>query len=275
MRSAGPRQSPFVSRNSFERDEEDLFSVAHPDANNRYEWGSPVERDKLTTHRGSGGTENSLSTAPYDSAASSTRLSVSTNPSSIDARSDRNVQTFKDIPVPPPSARPGFLRNSARTFSLGLGNKSRQELPDLSSAPPVPPVPQHDHINTRSRAVTASSASTATPPRLFDSDLDLDSSELDGFGNMFDGIGSKQSRDVSPSGRQQQRVSPVLRELTRNANPNDRTSPPLHLRAIPIRAWRLVQTLEAPRRDLLGRIEKMKSSLHLTPTLHKILMRAL
>jgi hypothetical protein len=39
------------------------------------------------------------------------------------------------------------------------------------------------------RAVTTSTASTVTPPRLFDSDLALENSELDGFGNMFDHIG--------------------------------------------------------------------------------------
>jgi hypothetical protein len=146
---------------------------------------------------GSGGTEHSGSTAPYDSAASSSRLSVSTNPSSIDAKSDRNVQAqYKDIPVPPaPSARPGFLRNSARTFSLGMGLKSKEPSypTPADSNGALPPLP----LESRGRAATASSASTATPPRLFDSDLALDSSELNDFGNMFEGIGAN-SRDPSP-----------------------------------------------------------------------------
>jgi hypothetical protein len=152
-----------------------------------------------TQRRGSGGTDHSVSTAPYDSAASSSRLSVSTNPSSIDARSDRNVQAqYKDIPVPPaPSARPGFLRNSGRTFSLGLGLRSSKDnaAPPASQhdhGPPLPPLP----IEPRGRAATASSASTATPPRLFDTDLALDNNE-DGFRNMFEGIGTA-SRDSSP-----------------------------------------------------------------------------
>ncbi|KEF53808.1 uncharacterized protein A1O9_10209 [Exophiala aquamarina CBS 119918] len=51
--------------------------------------------------------------------------------------------------------------------------------------------------NKRDRAVTASTASTATPPRLFDSDLALENSEMDGFGNMFDHIeSSSQSQGI-------------------------------------------------------------------------------
>ncbi|KIW71935.1 hypothetical protein PV04_00161 [Phialophora macrospora] len=160
----------------------DMFAVGRPDASNR----------------GSGGTERSHSTAPYDSAASSARLSTSsTNPSSIDARSDKNVQApgsrpHNDIPVPPPaSARPGFLRSPARTFSFGVvkGSRGSPTLPDATLPPLV--------NNKRNRTVTESTASTATPPRLFDSDLSLENTELDGFGNMFDHIGS--SPDPGPT----------------------------------------------------------------------------
>ena len=155
--------------------------------------------------RGSGGTERSHSSAPYDSAASSARLSTSsTNPSSIDARSDKNVHSagarpFNDIPAPPPtSARPGFLRGPSRTFSFGVtkGGRGSPTSPDNALPPPVP--------NTRNRTVTSSTASTATPPRLFDSDLALEKSELDGFENMFDHIGS--SPDPAPSRLRHQEV---------------------------------------------------------------------
>lgn len=162
--------------------EDDMFAVGRPDASNR----------------GSGGTERSHSTAPYDSAASSARLSTSsTNPSSIDARSDKNVQAsgargFNDIPVPPPaSARPGFLRNSSRTFSFGIANGGRGSPTSPNGA--LPPLVD----NKRNRTVTESTASTATPPKLFDSDLTLEDSEMDGFGNMFDHIGS--STDPAPA----------------------------------------------------------------------------
>lgn len=98
---------------------------------------------------------------------------------------------------PPPSTRPGFLRNSARTFSLGMGLKSKDTSTsspaDSPGGPALPPLP----LEARGRAATASSASTATPPRLFDSDLALDNSELNDFGNMFEGIGLN-GRDPSP-----------------------------------------------------------------------------
>ena len=214
LRSAGAGPPTLNAKNSFYHDEEDLFSVARPDATNRY--GGALEFPlTLMLYRGSGGTENSLSTSHYDSNASSTRLSTSTTPSSIDNRSDRNVQaTYKDIPVPPPpSARPGFLRNSARTFSLGVGLKSSKE-PQFSSpaASPAPAIHPANSSDSRGRALTASSASTATPPKLFDSDLALDNSELDGFGNMFDGIGLKSSRDASP--RSSQNVRSDLNKQT-------------------------------------------------------------
>lgn len=54
--------------------------------------------------------------------------------------------------------------------------------------------------------MTNSTASTATPPRLFDTDLALDSSELDNFGNMFDNIGVRSSRDMSSYGVAVQKV---------------------------------------------------------------------
>jgi len=85
-----------LPRGSFEDDSEHSFSVARDDAHNRYADGSSLIRHHmLITNSGSGGTSNSLSTTQYDSAASSTRLSVaSTNPSSVDARSDKNVKAI-------------------------------------------------------------------------------------------------------------------------------------------------------------------------------------
>lgn len=146
---------------------------------------------QLTRFRGSGGTERSHSTAPNGSAASSARLSTSsTNPSSLDTKSDKNVpnsgsRPFNDIPVPPPpSGRHGFLASPTKTLSLGIMKGSRGSPTSPSGGPPVLP------NNPRNRTMTSSTASTATPPRLFDSDLALENSELDAFGNMFDHIGS-------------------------------------------------------------------------------------
>ncbi|KAJ9606109.1 hypothetical protein H2200_009070 [Cladophialophora chaetospira] len=176
MTSTGAPMPP--PKDQYGNEEDDMFAVGRPDASNR----------------GSGGTARSQSSAPYDSAASSARLSTSsTNPSSVDTRSDKNVQgagsrPFNDIPLPPPkSARPGFLQNSSRTFSKG--NRGSPPSPEVALPPLID--------NRRNRTVTESTASTATPPRLFDSDLALENTELDGFGNMFDHIGS--SPDPAPT----------------------------------------------------------------------------
>ena len=152
-------------------------------------------------------TDNSASTrAPYSSAASSARLSSSsTIPSSADTLSDisaasANPKPFHDIPVPPaPVPRPPFsLRGSARTFSFGsrTGGSS-----STASQPPLPvlprPAPMAD--NGRDRAFSASTASTATPPKLLDAELGFGDNEADGFSNMFDNIGKRDSRIMSSS----------------------------------------------------------------------------
>ncbi|EXJ78514.1 hypothetical protein A1O1_08915 [Capronia coronata CBS 617.96] len=196
MASGGaPRPPP---KDHDDHEEDDIFVGARQDVSNR----------------GSGGTERSHSTAPYDSGASSTRLSISsTNPSSVDTRSDKdkNLHTStqrspNDVPVPPPSAaKPAFLRSPGRTFSFGIVRGSR-------GSPTGSPGAHVVIDNNRSRAVTtstASTASTATPPRLFDSDLALENSELDGFGNMFDHIGSSPgSAPVRPIQEEEPMSSP-------------------------------------------------------------------
>ncbi|KIW88017.1 uncharacterized protein Z519_11127 [Cladophialophora bantiana CBS 173.52] len=183
LKTAATGAPPPPPKDHFDHEEVDLFALGRPDASNR----------------GSGGTERSHSTAPNDSAASSARLSTSsTNPSSIDTKSDKNVQggagsrPFNDISAPHSVlTRPGFIRSPARTFSFGVVKGSRASPASPTSA--LPPLID----TTRNRAVTTSTTSTATPPRLFDTDLSLESSELDEFGNMFDHIGS--SRDAVPS----------------------------------------------------------------------------
>jgi hypothetical protein len=53
---------------------------------------------------------------------------------------------------------------------------------------------------TRERAMTESSytsGSTATPPKLLDTDLDLGQSDLDGLGSMFESFGKRRSQILS------------------------------------------------------------------------------
>lgn len=123
----------------------------------------------------------------------------STNPSSVETRSDKNGvagSRGNNDTSSQPSSRGGFLKNAGRTFSFGNIRRSHE----VNDLPPLPPVPAKTPASSmRDRSMTVSSVTTATPPRLEDTDLSLDNSELDGFGNMFDGIGSKASREPSPS----------------------------------------------------------------------------
>lgn len=188
-------------RSSFEEDSEDLFSVVRHDVTNRYVRLRIQAYNKADSFSGSGGTNNSLATVPYDSAASSTRYSnSSTNPSSVDSGSGRNVRAhatsasqlpYDDIPAPPAHSKAGFLKNAGRTFSFGINKHNPRESPEQ---PPT----MHSQLPhpSRERAMTTSSVTTATPPRLDDSNFSLKSSD-DDFGNMFASLGSKASREVS------------------------------------------------------------------------------
>ncbi|KAI1356727.1 hypothetical protein F5Y01DRAFT_2644 [Xylaria sp. FL0043] len=78
-------------------------------------------------------------------------------------------------PVPPVHKSSGFLKQAGRTFSFG-GNK-KHTLPPIPAEEPVPPMPEYrtpETPNGRSRAATASTVTSATPPKLEDSDLKLD-----------------------------------------------------------------------------------------------------
>lgn len=130
--------------------------------------------------------------------------SSSTVPSSTDTHSEigptsGNPRPFHDIPVPPtPVSRPPFsLRASARTFSFG--SKAAQPSPVAPSRQPGPTFYNQATSTAdanRERAFSASTTSTATPPKLLDADMTLGDSDGDGFSNMFDNIGKRSSRHV-------------------------------------------------------------------------------
>ncbi|EEP82930.1 predicted protein [Uncinocarpus reesii 1704] len=114
---------------------------------------------KLTGSTGSGGTNNSSSTGRlYDSSSSAKFSSSSTLPSD---------NSTHDITVPPipESSFASALRAAGRTFSFGT------KPPKI--VPPNQTTPRQSHSMARERAMTASTTSTATPPRLLESDLNL------------------------------------------------------------------------------------------------------
>lgn len=156
-------------------------------------------RSVLTHGRESGGTNHSSSTGClYDTSSSSARFSsTSTLPSSTDVTPEEPHPTgskmVHELPIPPiPESQPAFsVRAGGRTFSFG--RKAAQ-----------PPSPSTTHAEApgkkatvRERATTTSSfasASTATPPKLLDTDLSFGGSDFDGFGKMFESFGKRRSR---------------------------------------------------------------------------------
>ncbi|MCJ1419366.1 hypothetical protein MMC32_005720 [Xylographa parallela] len=210
-------------------------------------------------NRGSGGTQKSSSSGGlYDTSSSSARFSSSStlpSTSSIENHTDDSIHAHPKplpaLPIPPiPAAQPGFLRQAGRTFSLG--RKAAQAAQIAQTAEAVQDVPEREemlstpqyrvpsadvsetpHI-TRQRAMTETSGSTATPPKLLDTDLDFgQADDPDDFGNMFEGFGDDRKRlsrspdspDV-PKHTQYGRPNSVLAANPYLANRSPYTPPP-------------------------------------------------
>ncbi|KAI0012161.1 hypothetical protein F4779DRAFT_626094 [Xylariaceae sp. FL0662B] len=141
------------------------------------------------TNRGSG-SSNTTKTASDNSSRHS---NASTAPSSTDftpqddwRSSSRKAMTLTDGPTPPlhknggGKSGGGFLKQAGRTFSFA--NNKKEVLPTIpaeESVPAVPALSDEYHPGTldkrsRSRAETASTTSTATPPKVEDQDFVLD-----------------------------------------------------------------------------------------------------
>ncbi len=210
--------------------EENVFVDSSPgsELSNRYvneRWDEFIAEG---CSRGSGTTNNSASSrGQNDNSSASARFSSSsTLPSSTDTHlDDRPPPLPKDHyhrPVPPiPEPAQFSFRSSARTFSFG--RKKPQSASTLSSPVSRSTLalgkPQSPHGLTRERALTESSytsGSTATPPKLLDTDLDLGQSDLDGLGSMFESFGKRRSQLISGQ---------VTADLERTASP---VSLPLH-----------------------------------------------
>ncbi|EED21723.1 conserved hypothetical protein [Talaromyces stipitatus ATCC 10500] len=147
----------------------------------------------LPHNRASGGTNNSASTGLYDSSSSARYSSSSTLPSSTDVPvHNDHSRGVHDLPVPPVPESPSVfsLRAAGRTFSFGA-RSLRTSTPVSHSRQQTTASPS----TTRDRATTASSASTAIPPKLLDSDLTIGRAgdDDDGFGSMFENFGKRKS----------------------------------------------------------------------------------
>lgn len=158
---------------------------ATPNEASAEEASKPLHNKLLTKIRGSSGTNNSsLTGRPYGSSSSSAKYSSSsTLPSSAGA-------STHDVPPIPESPFSFSLRAAGRTFSFG----SKTKTPTIQSPPSRP---QTKSSLSQSRPMTTSTSSTATPPRLPESNLKIES---DGdWGNMFDGIDKRKSTTPSPA----------------------------------------------------------------------------
>lgn len=182
--------------------------------------GTPVfERPSeiLTDSHSSSDTTNSLTTLPNDSTASSRYSNASTNPSSVDSGSSRNVkqagQRFYEDASTAQShvSKPSFLKNAGRTFSFGISKHNASR--DMSDVPPLPTDAGRrtaaSSIQQRERSMTESSVSTAAPPRLDEHTFSIKASGDDDFGNMFAHMGAKSSREVSAY-RQRRQLSVLV-----------------------------------------------------------------
>ncbi|KAI1326198.1 hypothetical protein F5Y16DRAFT_235277 [Xylariaceae sp. FL0255] len=140
----------------------------------------------LESNRGSG----SSNTTKTHSDNSSRHSNASTAPSSAEYGTPqdewRDPITRKPLPLtdnssvpplPPVPKSSGFLKNAGRTFSFG-GSKKNHALPPIPAEEVAPPMPEITYNpgtpGGRSRATTASTISTATPPKLEDRDFMLD-----------------------------------------------------------------------------------------------------
>ncbi|KAI4167608.1 MAG: hypothetical protein LQ343_007072 [Gyalolechia ehrenbergii] len=176
---------------------------SNPNFSNRYLTSEKPSLASLTLVSGSGGTNNSSSSGGHDNSSSSARFSSSsTLPSPTDIPLDDKPlphphDTHRLPPPPVPATHPLSLRAGGRAFSFG-----RKKPQSPSSGSPITQPPQvygrseDSGIRGRDRALTESSyasGSTAMPPKLLDTGLDLGSSDFDSFGDMFENFGKRRS----------------------------------------------------------------------------------
>ena len=161
--------------------------------------------------RGSGGTHNSASSgglndnSSYEARFSSTSTLPSAADVPLDDRPSPNTKDHYNIPAPPiPESHPLSLKAAGRAFSFG---RKRAESPSMPGHGPRQAIGSaksdgYESFN-RPRAMTESSyasESTATPPRLLSTELELEQDDLNDFGNMFESFGKNEIKLVKEPG---------------------------------------------------------------------------
>ncbi|CAG8093954.1 unnamed protein product, partial [Penicillium nalgiovense] len=168
---------------SMMEDSDNIFAERErPLDKSRYDRPSTMDslRRRLTGNRDSGNYESSTSTR----LSSSSTLPSSTEVPPPDETLSPHSR-IHDVPAPPPLT--SALRAAGRTFSFG-GRFSK-------SGPQVPRQQTPDAAHNR--PVTGSTDSTATPPKLPDTDFAL--SSQDDFNKMFENMDARESSAIRES----------------------------------------------------------------------------
>ena len=119
----------------------------------------------------------------------------------MDDRPSLNAKDSQDVPTPQvPGSNSLSFKAAGRAFSFG---RRRAESPSVR-VPGPPAIVEHARSDgygffNRPRAMTESSyasGSTATPPKLLGTGLDLDQSDLSELGNMFGNFGKSEVKLV-------------------------------------------------------------------------------
>ncbi|KAM0564016.1 hypothetical protein ACHAPJ_000224 [Fusarium lateritium] len=144
--------------------------------------------DLKSGNRGSGASNMTKATSTD---TSSRHSNASTAPSSTNLEGQDDPKHFQkknlhDIAPRPAvkSSGSGFLNRAGRTFSFGVQKKHNASSPKIGNdeIPPVPAI-QQDAYSGRSRGLTESTTSTATPPKL---EMENGNMDMGGdFGSMF------------------------------------------------------------------------------------------
>ncbi|ROT36985.1 hypothetical protein SODALDRAFT_314725 [Sodiomyces alkalinus F11] len=238
-------------------------SAAEEDLQNAQTTGEPSFRVLTRTEVGNGRTFDggaklakattlpihrpSLSQASMEDnmfAALKTNRYASTAPSSADIAHQGTQEEWKGSnkavhgnmtdPVPPKPSSRGFLERAGRTFSFGQ-RKHAPVVPSVADHPlPSPPSTarastQDGDSTRRSRRLTSSTSSTATPPKLdVENDFSLDMGS--DFGQMFDGKFKRNSamtlKAVPRDGASKEPTAPQPQSKTR---PTHLTPAPIHI----------------------------------------------